>query len=42
MRKREEVYSITYLAVTDAIDHLVIFTVEGVCHEAEALKESTD
>lgn len=32
----------THLAVTDAVDHLVIFTVEGVCQEAQALKENTD
>lgn len=26
-----------HLAVTDAVDHLVIFAVEGVCQEAQAL-----
>lgn len=33
---------ISHLAVTDAVDHLVIFTVEGVCQEAQALQENKD
>lgn len=33
---------ITHLAVTDAVDHLVIFTVESVCQEAQALQENKD
>lgn len=31
-----------HLAVADAVDHLVEFTVEGVCQEAQALQHSTD
>lgn len=31
--------TITHLAVTNTVDHLVVFTVEGMCHEAQALQE---
>lgn len=33
---------ICYLAVTDTVDHLVIFTVESVCQEAQALQHNKD
>lgn len=31
-----------HLTVADAVDHLVIFTVEGVCQEAQALQQNRD
>lgn len=31
-----------HLAVTDTVHHLVVFTVEGVCQEAQALQENSD
>lgn len=31
-----------HLTVADAVDHLVVFTVEGVCQEAQALQQNTD
>lgn len=44
IKVRYKVHSIfsfvTHLAVTDTVDHLVIFTVEGVCEEAQALQEN--
>lgn len=39
---REYYVTITHLAVTDTVDHLVIFTVEGVCQEAQALQGNKD
>lgn len=33
---------IFHLAVTDTVDHLVIFTVESVCQEAQALQHNKD
>lgn len=30
----------SYLAVADAVDHLVVVTVEGVCQEAQALQHN--
>lgn len=31
-----------HLAVADAVDHLVVFAVEGVCQEAQALQQNRD
>lgn len=31
-----------HLAVADAVDHLVVLTVEGVCQEAQALQQNRD
>lgn len=31
-----------HLAVADAVDHLVVFIVEGVCQEAQALQQHRD
>lgn len=33
---------VSHLAVTDTVDHLVVFTVVGVCHEAQALQRNKE